>query len=539
MTRWHACLLVCLLWVGIYLPGLEALDLKGEEPRRALPAVHMLQSGDWLVPRVGAAPYLSKPPLLNWLIAISFLLGGVHEWTARLPSALVVLALGLVVVTRGSDWLGRGGAVLAAVFCLTNIAFMETGRLAELEAVYCSLTGMALVLWITAWLDSAGPWRLWMPTAVFLALAMLGKGPAHLLCFYAVVIGTLACAREWRVLRQPAHLAAIAVVFGSFAAWAVPCARAAATETSQNVWGVWANQLVSHSTTAEFHFRDWIQNIPRGLAALLPWAAFLPLLCRQGLAARLGATPREAALLDGARMGVAAVFVFISLLPAASPRYIYPLISMTCLLLARVLSVHQNEQVVPAWVLSGWRYTNLCFLGLTSFVALALPFYSAAPQTVPVGVALFLIAAATAAGLYRCAKADAVRSGLASGVVTVLITGIYAVAVIPRITAAKIHGSRQVATEIRQALPANAVLWVQGSTYRPFWYYLEPHVRYFIELKKVPASARYFLLPDFRPNTGVAGNSSAQVTPPLVVLGRITDGVNAYRILARQPMPAN
>ena len=488
MTRWHACLIVCLLWAGIYLPRLGALDLKGEEPRRALPAIHMLQSGDWLVPRVGAAPYLSKPPLLNWLIAVSFWLGGIHEWTARLPSALAVLALGLVVVAKGESWLGRGGVLLAAVFCLTNIAFMETGRLAELEAVYCSFTGIAFVFWITAWLDHAGPWRLWLPTAVFLALAMLEKGPAHLLCFYAVVIGTLACAREWRVLRQPAHLAALAIIFGSFAAWAVPCARAAATGTSQNVWGVWAHQLVSHSATTQFHFRDWIQNIPRGLAALLPWTVFLPLLWRRGL----GATPREAALFDGARIGTAAMFVLISLLPAASPRYIYPLISMACLLLARVLNVRQNERVVPAWVLSAWRYTNLSFLGVTSFVALTLPFYSAAPQTVSLAVVLFLIGAATAACLHRCAKADAVRSGLASGVVMVLITGIYAVAAIPRITAAKIRSSRQVAAEIRQVLPANTVLWIQESTYRPFWYYLEPRVRYFIELKRVPCISPLF-----------------------------------------------
>ena len=67
----RACLLVGLLWAGIYLSGLGSVPLKHEEPRRALPAVRMLATGDWLVPWIGANPYLRKPPLLNWLIASS------------------------------------------------------------------------------------------------------------------------------------------------------------------------------------------------------------------------------------------------------------------------------------------------------------------------------------------------------------------------------------------------------------------------------------------------------------------------------------
>ena len=142
LTTPYALLLVCLLWAGVYLPGLGSLPLKHEEPRRALPAVYMSTTGDWLVPRLGATPYLRKPPLLNWLIALSFRVsGGRTEFAARLPSVLAMLALGLTVVATGRGWLGVAGALLAAIFVLTNLAAMETGRLAELEALYLSLTG--------------------------------------------------------------------------------------------------------------------------------------------------------------------------------------------------------------------------------------------------------------------------------------------------------------------------------------------------------------------------------------------------------------
>src|SRR5947209_8413953 len=83
-ATWFRCSLIALVWAGIYLPALGSLQLDHEEPRRALPAVHMLSRGDWLVPRVGSEPYLRKPPLLNWLIAVSFAAFGRTEASARL-----------------------------------------------------------------------------------------------------------------------------------------------------------------------------------------------------------------------------------------------------------------------------------------------------------------------------------------------------------------------------------------------------------------------------------------------------------------------
>ena len=99
-----------LVWAAIYLPGLGSLEIRGEEGRRILPAVTMLQTGNYLVPHVGSEPYFRKPPLVNWIVAASFKLTGVRsEWTARLPSALAILAVALTFVTRGRRALGNDG----------------------------------------------------------------------------------------------------------------------------------------------------------------------------------------------------------------------------------------------------------------------------------------------------------------------------------------------------------------------------------------------------------------------------------------------
>lgn len=56
-------------------------------------ARNMLESGDWVTARLNGIAYLEKSPLVYWLMAISFAIFGTHDWVARLPIALGVIAL--------------------------------------------------------------------------------------------------------------------------------------------------------------------------------------------------------------------------------------------------------------------------------------------------------------------------------------------------------------------------------------------------------------------------------------------------------------
>src|SRR3954447_16114868 len=142
-------LLVLAAWAAIYLPGLGTLEIKGEEGRRILPAVTMLQTGNYIVLQVGSDPYFSKPPLVNWLVAGSFkLFGARNEWAARLPSVLAVLAVAIAFVTVARRGLGPNGSLAAALIWLTNLGMVEKGRLIEIEALYVSLAALAFICWI-------------------------------------------------------------------------------------------------------------------------------------------------------------------------------------------------------------------------------------------------------------------------------------------------------------------------------------------------------------------------------------------------------
>jgi 4-amino-4-deoxy-L-arabinose transferase-like glycosyltransferase len=96
-------LLVVLIAAVIFLGGILSPpslmdDVDGGQSQIAR---HMLESGDWVTPRLDGIVYLEKAPLKHWMTAVSFAIFGVHDWAARLPVALGAILLCWVVIRFG------------------------------------------------------------------------------------------------------------------------------------------------------------------------------------------------------------------------------------------------------------------------------------------------------------------------------------------------------------------------------------------------------------------------------------------------------
>ncbi len=177
-------MLVVLLvpWLGETL-----FNTKGE-PREAIVAVSMLNSGNWVLPMSCGDDIPYKPPFLAWLIAIfsKYLNGGeVNEFTSRLPSALAAIAM----VMGGYSWARKYiGVGVAATMALVTVTSFEVYRAAVNCRVDMVLTAcMVLALyqmydWRQAGLDGARWWlrsrMLYYGGAILLLSgAVLSKGP--------------------------------------------------------------------------------------------------------------------------------------------------------------------------------------------------------------------------------------------------------------------------------------------------------------------------------------------------------------------------
>jgi 4-amino-4-deoxy-L-arabinose transferase-like glycosyltransferase len=330
---WRSFFLVTVVWVAIYLPRLGSLELKSEEGRRVLPAVTMLQTGNYIVPQIGSEPYLRKPPLVNWLVAGSFKISGAHnEWAARVPSVLLVLSVAFAFLAIARRALGPNGSLAAAMMWLTNFGLLEKGRLIEIEAVYVSLTALAFIFWLSWWKEPGRRWPAWIVPWIFLGLALLAKGPLALFFFYAVVIATLWQVNELRQLWRWPHLVGLLLMLGIFALWATPYLE---MTRAGHVASVWSRQFSGRVSGEDFHLGDWLLNIPRGIAYLLPWVALFPF----ARIAELENEP-ERNFARALSLGIIIPFLVVSLVPGALPRYTMPLLAPAIWLLALFIRAH-------------------------------------------------------------------------------------------------------------------------------------------------------------------------------------------------------
>ena len=102
-----------------------------------------------------------------------------------------------------------------------------------------------------------------------------------------------------------------------------------------HVASIWSRQFSGRISGDDFNFPDWLLNIPRSLAYLLPWAVLFPF-------ARFDELPshEERKFSRALALGIAAPLVIVNLLPEALPRYTMPLLAPAIWLLAIFLRAH-------------------------------------------------------------------------------------------------------------------------------------------------------------------------------------------------------
>lgn len=120
----QSLVLIALFWLvlqigGLFTPGL----LDDVDSVYIQVAREMLQRHDFVTPTIDGIRFFDKPPLMYWLAAGSMHVFGQHDWAARLPLALGVLALLFAVY-----WLG-----------LRLYAAVSPARYPDRAALYASL----------------------------------------------------------------------------------------------------------------------------------------------------------------------------------------------------------------------------------------------------------------------------------------------------------------------------------------------------------------------------------------------------------------
>lgn len=318
-------MIVVAVAAALFLPWLgSVLFYTKGEPREAVVAVSMLQTGNWILPASFGTDLPYKPPLLAWLIALCSELfngGTVSEWTARMPSALA--AVGLLTAT----WAvveRHAGQRRAWLTMLVLATCFEIFRAATACRVDMLLTACMVCAVYALW-----PQRLrwyWAVTGVLmLSGAILAKGPVGaLLPCLALGLAMLADRRGlWRTLGRLVPLCLLSFVLPAFWYWAAY--KQGGQQFLDLAWEENIGRLTG-SMSYDSHVNPWYYNVWSMLAGLLPWTvpALLAFTLRAGRTGLRRAWQQRSSWATLCWTAAATVFVFYCIPESKRSVYLLP-----------------------------------------------------------------------------------------------------------------------------------------------------------------------------------------------------------------------
>src|SRR5436190_1685402 len=169
--------IVLLLPAAILYPTLGFHLLEPDEGRYAQIPKEMLTHNSWVVPTLQGEPYLDKPPLMYWLVALSYRLFGVTPAAARLVPALCVHLTILAVYLIGRRSLGERAAFWAALLLAVAPGFVCVARLLLLDGLLTLCVTLSVLCGYEAVRTGTFRRGWWVTSAVASGLGFLTKGP--------------------------------------------------------------------------------------------------------------------------------------------------------------------------------------------------------------------------------------------------------------------------------------------------------------------------------------------------------------------------
>lgn len=254
----------------LFIPWLGEMYFYSKgEPREAIVAVSMLESGNWILPLSygGDIPY--KPPFLAWLISLFSIIfnhGAVSEFTSRLPSALASIALLLATWRIVASKIGKDSAWFTTFILATAFEFFRATVACRVDMVLTACTVGAIYAMYTM---EGKPWRVFY-AILLLTGATLTKGPVGSL-LPCLVMGIYMLVRKKNFSVTVGKLSLIALAsFILPAIWYWLAYRQGGEGFAALAWEENIGRLTSSMGYAS-HVNPWYYNFVSIIAGMLPW----------------------------------------------------------------------------------------------------------------------------------------------------------------------------------------------------------------------------------------------------------------------------
>ncbi len=302
-----------------------------DEPRYAESAREMIERGSIMVPYFNYEPRINKPVLYYWSICASYMVLGVSEFSARLPSALAALAIMIAAFFFMHRFCGLGAAAFSCLIMGSTPLFFVPGRLSMPDMVLGLFMVLSLFSFYLGWQEQclARKQRWYLLFYFFQVAAAWIKGPVGILIPLAVAALSLWRARDLRELK------ALRL------AWSIPLVLLASVP-----WYAYIYLCVDQSTMAAMSTKETVGRIFGSsghdfdplyfyfivvLPGLLPWTFLLPWALYKRF--RMLEPSRLRTFLE---VWFVFVFAFFSLCAIKKPQYV---VMLSCVFAAWLATV--------------------------------------------------------------------------------------------------------------------------------------------------------------------------------------------------------
>jgi hypothetical protein len=330
-----SCILI-IFFVGLlsFLPRLDSLPFRGEEPRRVISSFEMLESKNWFVPTIQHQVFLSRPPMQNWIIALTGMArGSFDHLSGRLPSIISALLIALLIYYYCIATLSRGTALLASLFFLTMPQVLQLGRTAESELMFTLFLSASFLLWHRGEMQKWPNYLKWGLAYTLLACATLTKGINQAPVYFAAIVGVnLLYTGRLKSLFSFGQLFGLTLFFILVGLWQWGFIHYVGAKTG---WLMHAGDVTLRfeNSGLKLYFEHGIIFPFELLAVMLPWTLFLPVYASHSFWSDL-IPPKAKPIVIFCLSAIAITILSVWIPPGARTRYYMPLFPCFAILAA-------------------------------------------------------------------------------------------------------------------------------------------------------------------------------------------------------------
>lgn len=287
------------------------------EPLFAEASRQMLVTGDWITPYFNEETRFDKPPLIYWLMAISYQIVGVNEWGVRLPSAFsgfMIVSLGFYTLTyyvyrtqfdtrkdnqkqnfisplaqptfrkiilHPLPWMG-------AVLIAFNPGILAWGRIGVSDMLLTGCLGSALFAFFLGYAQSEVQDRqdlslrwhsseIWyFAFYILTALAVLTKGPVGIVLPILIISSFLIYLGEWRQVLKEMRLFTGSLIFLIITIpWYILVILVNGQSYINSFFGY--HNFQRFTTVVNHHYAPWYFYFIVVLIGFAPFSVYLPM----------------------------------------------------------------------------------------------------------------------------------------------------------------------------------------------------------------------------------------------------------------------